>query len=76
MHEKVHAKHCKKITWKVNTVCQPNLGSLCHAIKIYIYIYIYIYIKISLVQSFLTDISLLIVPLFEKRSILCFTKKN
>ena len=43
MHEKVHAKHCKKITWKVNTVCQPNLGSLCHAIKIYIYIYIYIY---------------------------------
>ena len=39
MHEKVHAKHCKKLTWKVNTVCQPNLGSLCHAIKkIYIYI--------------------------------------
>ena len=38
MHEKVHAKHCKKLTWKVNTVCQPNLGSLCHAIKkIYIY---------------------------------------
>ena len=71
MHEKVHAKHCKKLTWKVNTVCQPNLGSLCHAIK-----KIYIYIKISLVQSFLTDISLLIVPLFEKRSILCFTKKN
>ena len=71
MHEKVHAKHCKKLTWKVNTVCQPNLGNLCHAIK-----NIYIYIKISLVQSFLTDISLLIVPLFEKRSILCFTKKN
>ena len=46
MHEKVHAKHCRKLTWKVNTVCQPNLGSLCHAIKKkYIYIYIYIYIN-------------------------------